>query len=72
VRVRGAAPGRLALVARLGRKVVARGSAKVTGSGRATVRLRFTKPGRRAVRGERSVRLRVSGGGARAVVKLTR
>jgi hypothetical protein len=72
VKLRGAAPGRVALVAKLGRKVVARGSAKVPASGRTTVRLKFTKAGRRAVRGKRSVRLRVTGGGAGATVKLPR
>ena len=40
--------------------------------GTATVTLRFTKAGKRALRGARSVKLAISGGGAKAAVTLKR
>src|SRR5262249_37810114 len=68
----GAAPGRQAIVAKRGRKVVARGTAKVAASGSAKVTLRFTKSARKALRRARTVRLAISGGGAKAAVTLKR
>jgi hypothetical protein len=72
VTLRGATPGRQAIVAKKGRKVVARGTATVGASGTGKVTLRFTRAGKRALRGARTVRLTVTGGGAKAVVTLKR
>ncbi len=72
VTLRGAQPGRRAIVAKRGKRVVARGTAKVGADGSATVTLRFTKAGKRALRGARSVKLAISGGGAKAAVTLKR
>ena len=72
VTLRGATPGRQAIVAKRGKRVVARGTARVSPSGTATVTLRFTKAGKRALRGARSVKLAISGGGAKAAVTLKR
>ena len=72
VTLRGAQPGRRAIVAKRGTRVVARGTAKVAADGRATVTLRFTKAGKRALRSARSVKLAISGGGAKATVTLKR
>ncbi|HEU4658060.1 MAG TPA: hypothetical protein VFR97_11060 [Capillimicrobium sp.] len=68
VRVNGAPKGRVTLVARAGRTVVARGSAKAGAAGSATVRLKATKAGRTALAGAK--RLVVSGAGAKVTVKL--
>ena len=72
VRVKGGKAGRVTLVAKRGKKLVARGSAKVGKSGAATVTLRFTKAARRSLRGARSLKLKVSGNGTSAVVTLKR
>jgi hypothetical protein len=72
VTLRGAKPGRRTITAKRGRKVVARGSARVSAAGTATVTLRFTKAGKRALRGARTVKLAISGGGAKATVTLKR
>ena len=72
VTLRGAQPGRQAIVAKRGKRVVARGTATVRADGSATVTLRFTKAGKRALRGARSVKLAISGGGAKAAVTLKR
>jgi WD40-like Beta Propeller Repeat len=72
VTLRGAQPGSRAVVAKQGKKVVARGTAKVGANGAATVTLRFTKAGRKALRGARKVKLAISGGGAKATVTLKR
>jgi hypothetical protein len=72
VSVRGARAGTLKLRAKAGGKVVAAGSAKVGAGGRATVRLRFTKAGKKALRGKRKAKLVVSGGGVRVAVTLRR
>ncbi|HYH89934.1 MAG TPA: hypothetical protein VEX67_11910 [Solirubrobacteraceae bacterium] len=72
VTLRGAQPGRQAIVAERGKRVVARGTARVGVNGMATLTLRFTKAGKRALRGARSVKLAISGGGARATVTLKR
>jgi hypothetical protein len=68
----GARPGRQAIVAKRGRKVVARGTAKVGANGTGKVTLRFTKAARKALRHARTVKLAVSGGGAKASVTLKR
>ncbi len=72
VTLRGARPGKRAIVAKRGRKVVAKGTATVAANGSATVTLRFTKAGKKALRGARSVKLAISGGGAKATVTLKR
>ena len=72
VRLTGAAPGRVTLVARVGRRVVARGAGRVSAAGRATIRLRFTKAGRRAARGKRKLRLVVRGGGVSTTITVSR
>ncbi len=72
VTLRGATPGRQAIVAKKGRRVVARGTATVGASGAAKVTLRFTRAGKRALRGARVVKLTVLGGGAKAAVTLKR
>jgi Ca2+-binding RTX toxin-like protein len=53
-------------------KVVARGSAKATKKGTATVKLKFTSKAKRALRRAKSVTLKVSGGGAATTVVLKR
>ena len=68
----GASPGRQAIVAERGRKVVARGTATVGASGVAKVTLRFTRPAKRMLRHARTVKLTISGGGAKAAVTLKR
>jgi hypothetical protein len=70
----GAVAGsRLKLTARAGRKVVARGSARVPARGGAvTVRLRFTAAGRKALKRKRKATLAVSGGAVRGTVTLKR
>ena len=72
VTLRGAQPGRQAIVAKRGKRVVARGTATVRADGTATVTLRFTKAGKKALRSARSVKLAISGGGAKAAVTLKR
>ena len=72
VTLQGARPGRQAVTAKRGRKVVARGTATVGANGAGTVTLRFTKAGKRALRKARTVKLAISGGGARATVALKR
>jgi hypothetical protein len=72
VTLRGAKPGRHTVRAKRGRRVVARGAARVSAAGAATLTLRFTKAGRRALRGARAVKLAISGGGAKASVTLRR
>jgi WD40-like Beta Propeller Repeat len=70
--LKGAKPGRRAVVAKRGRKVVARGTAKVGASGTASVTLRFTKVGKRALRRAAKVKLVITGAGARATITLKR
>ena len=53
-------------------KVVARGSAKATKSGTATVKLKFTSKAKRALRRAKSVTLKISGSGATTTVVLER
>ncbi len=72
VTLRGARPGKRPVVAKRGRKVVANGTANVAADGSAAVTLRFTKAGKKALRGARKVKLAISGGGAKATVTLKR
>ena len=72
MRLQGAVARRLTLVAKRGKRIVARGSAKVGAAGTATVTLRFTKAAKRSLRSARSVRLKISGGGATVAVTLKR
>jgi Ca2+-binding RTX toxin-like protein len=53
-------------------KLVARGSAKATKKGTATVKLKFTTKAKRGLRHAKSVTLRISGGGATTTVVLKR
>ena len=69
VRVTDAPVGKLALTARTGKTVVARGSTKVKAGGRATVRLRFTTKARAKLRRARSATLTITGQGTK--LKLT-
>jgi Ca2+-binding RTX toxin-like protein len=66
------AGARLKLSATRSGKVVARGSAKATKKGTATVKLKFTSKARRALRHAKSVTLKVSGGGVATTVVLKR
>jgi WD40-like Beta Propeller Repeat len=68
----GARPGRQAIVAKRGRKVVARGTARVAADGTAKLTLRFTKAAKKTLRRARTVKLAISGGGAKAAVTLRR
>jgi hypothetical protein len=72
VKAANAPGGRLALTARHGAKVVARGSKAIKPGGSGTVTLRFTASGRRALRKARSAKLTVSGAGAAKKVTLRR
>jgi hypothetical protein len=72
VKLTGAAPGRLTLKAKRGKRVVATGSGTVRANGTASVRLRFTKAGRRAVKRARTARLTIGGGGVRLSISLRR
>ncbi len=72
VRVIGAKPGPLTLTARLGRRAVARGRAKVAASGRATVRVRFTAKARHDLRRKRHIKLTIAGGAALLKVTVRR
>jgi hypothetical protein len=72
VRVTGAGAGKRVITARRGRTVVARGTTVVRAGRTATVRLRFTPAGKRALRRTRVVKLTISGAGARTTVTLRR
>ncbi len=61
---------RVSLTAKVGKRTVAKGSARASGSGGATVVLRFTKAGKQALRGKKRVTLVISGAGAPATVQL--
>lgn len=58
------------LTAKQGKKIVAKGSGKATKSGNATVVLKFSKAGKRALAGKKRVTLQVSGAGAPTSVEL--
>lgn len=72
VRVSGMRAGPLAVRARLGRRLVARGTVKVGRSGTATVRLRFTRAARRTLARRRAVRLTVKAGSLTRTIALER
>jgi hypothetical protein len=72
VRVTGAPKGKLTIVARYGRRIVARGSAKIVAGGKGKATVRFTKAGRRALRAKRRVTLKLTVGGATQTVTLKR
>ena len=71
MRLTGLTGTKVTLTARVSGRTVAAGSARVT-AGKATVRLTFTRAGRRLLRGHRSIRLAIAGGGVRATVVLRR
>ncbi len=64
--------GTVKLTAKRGSKTVASGSAKASKSGKATVKLRFTKAARKALKRKRSVKLKISGGGVSLTYTLKR
>jgi hypothetical protein len=66
----GAKPGKRLVVAKRGKRVVARGTARVGASGNATVTLRFTRAGKRALRKLHRVKLTISGPGVSRKVTL--
>jgi hypothetical protein len=70
LRLTGARPGRATFVARLGAVRVAAATVRIPSSGRATVRLRITKAGRRRLAGRRRASLVVTGVGLRRTVTL--
>ena len=72
LRLKGARAGRITLVAKRGKRIVARGSAKVGARGTATVTLRFTNAAKRSLRGARGIKLKVSGAGTTLAVTLKR
>lgn len=73
VKVTGLAPKqRVVLTARSGKRIVAKGSAKAGRSGTATVVLRFTKAGKRAMRARKKATLVITGAGAPLTVVLRR
>jgi hypothetical protein len=53
-------------------KLVARGSAKATKSGTATVKLKFTTKAKRSLRHAKTITLKISGGGASTTITLKR
>jgi subtilisin family serine protease len=73
VRCRAAAPGRCAVRVTARGRLIARGSARLSASGRASVAARVTRAGRRLLRGARSVNAVVTADlpGARAAGSLT-
>jgi hypothetical protein len=72
VTLKRAKPGKRAVTAKRGKKVVARGTAKVAAGGSATVTLRFTRGAKQSLRRAAKVKLVVAGGGAKATVTLSR
>ncbi len=72
VRVSGAAPGRIRVLVRHGRRTVARGTATVGPSGRSNIQARFTAAARRALRSRARVTLTVSAAGATRRISLRR
>jgi hypothetical protein len=63
---------KLSVTARSGGSVVAKGSGTASKAGAATISLTFTTSARKKLRGAKSVRLSVRGGGATATITLTR
>lgn len=72
VKFTGAKPGKAKFTAKQGKKTVASGSAKVSAAGTATVTLTFTKAARRALKGKKSLVLKLSGAGVSATVTVKR
>ncbi len=72
VRVTNAQAGKLTLVARAGKTVVARGSTVVKAGKAATVKLKFTSKARAKLRRARSAKLAISGAGAPLKLTLKR
>jgi DNA-binding beta-propeller fold protein YncE len=70
VRVSGAKPGRLSLVARKGRTKVAAGKGNVARNGTAKIRLKFTRSAKRSLRKAKKVKLKISGGGGSLTITL--
>ncbi len=70
VKVTGAKPGKVTLVAKARGKAVAKGSATVGDDGSASVKLKFTKAAKKSLRRLKKVSLVVSGGGAEATIVL--
>ena len=70
VDVNAPSPGKVRVVARAGKRKVATGTATARAAGKVAVRVRFTKPGRKALRRARKARLSLTvrltpvGGGA--------
>jgi Ca2+-binding RTX toxin-like protein len=72
IKVSGARAGMLTLNATRAGKVVARGSARVSASGAATVTLRFTVKVKRSLRHAKTITLKVAGGGVSTTITLKR
>ena len=72
VRLAGARPGRVKVVAMHGRRVVGRATARIAGDGTGRVTVRFTRTAARRLRGKRLVILKVSASGRTATVRLKR
>jgi len=72
VTVNGAKPGRLRLVARQGKKIVASGSGTVARAGTARIRMTFTRSAKRSLRRARLVKLKISGPGLALTITLRR
>ncbi|CAA9474576.1 MAG: hypothetical protein AVDCRST_MAG65-1020, partial [uncultured Solirubrobacteraceae bacterium] len=72
VRVAGAKPGTLKLVARRGRAKVAGCTVRIARNGTGRCVLRFSKAGKRKLRRARTVTLVLSGGGVRQPLTLKR
>lgn len=70
VRLSGLKKGRTTVSAKLGRKLVASAKVSVPASGKASLRLRFTAAGRRALKGRKSATLTIVAGKAKTTVKL--
>lgn len=71
VTVTGLAAGqRVSLTAKQGKRTVAKGSGKAGASGNATITLKFSKTGKRALAGKRRATLQISGAGAPVTVRL--
>ena len=70
VKLSGLKKGRTTVSAKLGRKLVASAKVTVPASGKATLRLRFSAAGRRALKGRKSATLTIVAGKAKTTVKL--
>jgi len=70
VKLTGLPKGRVTVTAKFGRRAIGSTRAKVPASGRATVTVRFTKAGRKTLKGRRAVSIAVLAGRARTTVRL--